>query len=303
VFAGALAVREVFATVRADGQAGGRESVLSLWQPWSEKWPETENPMLVYLPLKLWVVGLGHLGQGYLWNLGFLPASGDLLVLQDYQQAGHENVATGLLTTVADVTGSNPHKTRIAAAWMQQLGWNTALIERKFSEDTRAQSDDPAIVLSALDDSKPRQLIAKACFPYMVDAGVGHGAVDFEMTQIRVLASGDATTWNSDQRARSVDQLIKRKAYQEHAKRHGDCGTFALASAGVAVPFVGAAVGALVIAQSIRLSTMLDTPNLLQLELGCPEMATHGRLNRPPGVNLGGVALNFESSSEASMIP
>jgi hypothetical protein len=174
----------------------------------------------VYLPRRLWFIGLGHLGQGFLWNLGLLPVTGALAMLQDDQTAGEENEATGLLTAEGD---EGRRKTRIAARWLEGLGWPTALIERRHFGDIRLQSNDPAVVVTGLDAPEARVKIARAGFAYMVDAGVGHGPVDFENTQIRILRSGvDAQAfWSAPERHKDVDALMKRAAYQSHADAFG----------------------------------------------------------------------------------
>ncbi len=75
--AAALAVNEAFLFVRQDTpEAGLRDLGVSLWRPDScEDWwrPEKDGPRLSYLPSKLWLIGLGHLGQAYLWGLSILP--------------------------------------------------------------------------------------------------------------------------------------------------------------------------------------------------------------------------------------
>ena len=50
----------------------------------------------------------------------------------------------------------------------------------------------------------------------------------------------------------------------------------------VAVPFVGAFVGALGIAQAMRVSSGQVTAEFLQAELGAPSLATAGRMNGLP---------------------
>jgi hypothetical protein len=62
----------------------------------------------------------------------------------------------------------------------------------------------------------------------------------------------------------------------------------------VAVPFVGAATGALVIAQAIRLASLEPAPVFVQMELGAPEMTTLGGLNAPPEINLGSFSMRLE---------
>lgn len=70
VVAGALAISEVFLAHRqARADAGRRPVQLSLWNPGAEV---DEGPPLRYLPTNLWLLGLGNLGQAYLWALSML---------------------------------------------------------------------------------------------------------------------------------------------------------------------------------------------------------------------------------------
>ena len=95
----------------------------------------------------------------------------------------------------------------------------------------------------------------------MIDAGVGHGPADFETLQISLLKKGTDPTrfWYAKKRPKDVEALLRQRAYQLHSAEFGACGTVSLAQASVAVPFVGAAVGALVIGQALRLASMLET--------------------------------------------
>ncbi|MGB8632437.1 MAG: hypothetical protein WCD69_24190, partial [Xanthobacteraceae bacterium] len=213
-------------------------------------------------------------------------------VLQDDQKAGEENEATGLLTTATDV---NRRKTRIAARWLDELGWETSLIERRHFGDIPLLDADPAIVVTGLDSSDARLGIAKAGFDYMVDAGLGHGPVDFEGIQVRILKK-DAdlkNMWSAPPKPRDVDALLEGDAYKAHAADSDGCGTFDLAEASVAVPFVGAAAGALLIAQVIRLGSMLESIRIMQMDLASPEMVMTGGLNERPEASVGSVVLRM----------
>jgi hypothetical protein len=103
VFSGALAIREIFAAVLGYLRSGTRVSVASLWEPETDPASAAPGPERVFISSRLWFVGLGHLGQGFLWNLGMLPAVGAEAVLQDDQDAGEENEATGLITRANDI--------------------------------------------------------------------------------------------------------------------------------------------------------------------------------------------------------
>lgn len=280
VAAGALAVREVFAAIIGHGRAGKRASILSLWEPWQVPEKAEPGPAIAGLPAKLWFIGLGHLGQGYLWSLAFLPGSGELLVLQDDQDAGEENEATGLLTYGDDV---GRRKTRVAASWFEP-DWETSHIERRHRGDIRLTEDDPAIVFAGLDNVPARFNVTRAGFDYMVDAGVGHGPVDFESLHLRVLRKGTdpEAQWTEQEKAKDVEAMLNRETYRDYTARYDRCGAFELAEGSVAVPFVGAFVGALGVAQGIRIANRRPTAEFLQVELGAPSMATAGNMNPKP---------------------
>ena len=286
VFAGALAVREVFASVLGYSRAGTHISITSIWEP--EKKDAGSGPTKVYMPSKLWFIGLGHLGQGFLWNIGLLPVDRLHAVLQDDQTVGVENEATGLITSNTDV---GERKTRVAAKWLEGAGWTTSLIERRHYGDIRLIETDPPIVMTGLDEPKPRIDIAKSGFPWMIDAGVGHNSWDFESLQIRLLKCGDnpLSYWSQEASEKDIPALLENRAYKAHSALHGNCGTVTLAQASVAVPFVGAATGALAVAQAIRLACMLETTKMMRMELGSADMVIASM--RGPALPVDGTAM------------
>jgi hypothetical protein len=85
--------------------------------------------------------------------------------------------------------------------------------------------------------------------------------------------------------------LLLKEAYRQRVAEDR-CGAFLLAQASVAVPFVGAAVGALVITQAIRLASMLRTAQILTMQLGSPSMA-RGTLNPVPVGSFGSIGISL----------
>jgi hypothetical protein len=75
--AAALVINEAFPHVSGEmPSAGRRDAGLDLWNLGrSADWltAHVDAPVLRYLPSRLWLLGLGHLGQAYLWGLGLLP--------------------------------------------------------------------------------------------------------------------------------------------------------------------------------------------------------------------------------------
>ena len=105
VLAGALGVSEAFQYVRGDNALAGRRDVgMSLWQPdKSINWLTTNErgPTIERLPASIWFIGLGHLGQAFLWTLGLLPYASPeevKLVLQDFDELVEANDSTSPLT-------------------------------------------------------------------------------------------------------------------------------------------------------------------------------------------------------------
>lgn len=296
IFAGAAAVRQVFACVLAGRNIRERDVTLSLWQPWEAAVLDQRGPERFDVPDKLWFLGLGHLGQAFVWNLCFLPGTGDrLAVLQDDQKIGEENEATSLLVLPRDI---GKRKTRVSASWLEKAGWRTELIERRHYGDIALKEADPPFLLSGLDRLEPRLALARHGFPFMLDAGIGHGPADFEGIQLRTVVGGQPPDglWGKTEAAASEDGtkgLLVRPAYVELEQHVGQCGTVGFAEASVAVPFVGAATGALTIAQAIRLASLEPAPTFLQVELGAPEMATLGGLTAAPETNLGSFSVRL----------
>lgn len=59
------------------------------------------------------------------------------------------------------------------------------------------------------------------------------------------------------------------------------------------MPFVGAAAGALVIAQAIRLASLEPTGRFLQMQLSAPEMTSAADFVAKPNANMGSTALQL----------
>lgn len=297
IYAGALAVRQIFAAVRTDTALRPREVTVSLWAPGSAANLSDLGPAQFTAPEALWFVGLGHLGQAAVWSLLWLPYRAPrLAVLQDDQRIGEENEATSLLVRPEDI---GERKVRVANAWLECGGWETSLLERRNHGELRPMPNDPPFLVCGLDDVAPRRVLAGLGFDYMVDAGIGHGAGDFEGLQIRVIAKGAQIEelWNAPGTEASKDRLLARQAYKAAEEELGTCGTYLLADASVAVPFVGAATGALVMAQLVRLASQQPGCILLQMELGAPDLIIDGGLNAAPTGFLGGEQIDLASGT------
>ena len=252
-----LAVNEAFLFVRQDTpEAGFREVGLSLWRPDAvEEWwkPENDGPALAYLPSKLWLIGLGHLGQAYLWGLSLLPYARPEeveLVLQDIDAVTASTLSTSILS---DGSMLGEKKTRAIAKVMEARGFKTAIIERRFDETLRIHPDDPQVALFGVDNALARRALGEAGFKLVVEAGLGSGAKDFRAIRIHTFpgAKDPRDLW-----APAAERVINTEspAYGDLKSRGLDqCGVTLLAGKAVGAPFVGMTAAALCLAEVLRL--------------------------------------------------
>jgi hypothetical protein len=265
VAAGALAVGQAFLAEQGDVRAGRTTQSISLWLP---DHPGREDifdhgPDLasVYLPTNLWFIGLGNLGQAFLWSLTLLPYPKPeevLLLFQDDQCIGKENWGTSVLVKRGCY---GKLKTRIAEDWATQRGFRVRRIDRRLDASLFRNPSEPGIALAGLDRMPVRRLLGGRGFEYVIDAGLGETVTDYRKFRVNTFDSnanpGNHFADVEDGTAQVVHDLMQLPAYKQLAESRGDggCGAATLAGTSVAVPFVSAFVGALSIAQAIRIAS------------------------------------------------
>lgn len=277
VLAGALAAGEVFSMLRGNVEAGRRSIGLSLWRPdGSVDWKSavSDGPELSVLPDQLWLLGLGHLGQAFLWALmlcDFARPDKVRLTIQDMDRVSESTESTSILTWPGK---AGRFKTRDVAETLQLRGFGTTIIERPF--DGRFSYDptmDPAVLVCGVDNALARSRLEAPGFPFIVEGGIGHTATDYSALRVHTFPSPGkdaATLWGNRQNPRPVS--IDNPAYGRlSANGRIACGLAQLAETAVGVPFVGAVGGTLMLAQILRLLSG-DSPDMLvDLDLRSPK--------------------------------
>ncbi|MFC7279215.1 hypothetical protein ACFQS1_35085 [Paractinoplanes rhizophilus] len=280
IAAAALGVHEAFGAVRnrPGCDAGRRTITLNLWHPGDR----TEGPGLTHAPSQWWLVGLGHLGQANAWVLSWLPypePSDVQIVLQDTQHVVDANHSTGLLTPAHP---QPRRKTRLVAAALDILGYDTVIVERRLDTHTRVLNDDVHVALLGVDALEPRRLISSVGWKLAIDAGLGAGPTDFNAILLRRFPaetpSHQVPGWANDiPRPRNAASPALADL-----KQRDPCGTVRLANTAVGASFVGAITACLAVAQAIRATlttgTGFDVINLhLQsddIDLAPPTLST-----------------------------
>jgi hypothetical protein len=259
VAAGGIAVAEAFLWRRGDLRAGRRAQGLSLWRP-EVDWlmDEAIGPDDVGIaPGRVWVIGLGHLGQAYLWTLGLLPYAHPATVaimLQDDDHITKANESTGLLTPAGAWRGRP--KARALAEILETRGFSTAITERRFQPGHGPRGGEPRLALIGVDNPETRASLSDAGFEFVVDAGLGGGPAHYLDIQTHVfpggLRSDEVPGWREGQRV-GRQALMELPAYRRMEEMTGDrCGTLEVAGRTVAAAFVGATASAQVVAEATR---------------------------------------------------
>lgn len=273
VLAGALAAGEAFAIIRGEAEAGHRSVGLSLWRPdraydWLRS--GSDGPPLEALPDHLWILGLGHLGQAFLWALMLCPhrdRSGVRLVLQDTDVVTGSTDSTSILTQKGML---GMKKSRAVAGVLERHGFSTTLIECPFDGAfRRREADDPAVLVCGVDNVLARSQIEDPGFPMVVEAGIGDSAQDFRSLRVHTFPASKAAAklWLPGS-PREDKAIIGRPGYRRLSEAGGDvCGLTRLAETAVGAPFVGTVAGCLMLAQVLRLLSGDEADALVDLDL------------------------------------
>ncbi|MBB6627499.1 hypothetical protein H5V45_09205 [Nocardioides sp. KIGAM211] len=248
VAAGALAVAETFFVLMREEESVGvaRQVCLNLWLAGSAT---ERGPAMAYAPSQWWLLGLGHLGQGYAHVISWLDyanPSSVQVVLQDTQRAVQANHSTGVLTP-ADP--QNQRKTRIVAAALDRCGLETVIVERRMHAQTPVGEEDMHVALVGVDNLPTRRLIDQIGWKTAIDVGLGAGVRDFDGMTVRRLPGQPSATvpaWQDEPKPNRSDTV------DMDAPGLDACGIAELNGVAVGASFVGVIAGAVAVAEATR---------------------------------------------------
>lgn len=253
IVAGALAVGAAFDVVR--GRVSGHSIEVDLWPTSGFDVPPAFAE--VFLPGALWLVGLGNLGQAFLWALAALPYADPSkveLVLQDRDKVSEENWATSVLVR-SEAYGEL--KTKVAADWADARGFDVRRVDRRLLAGDVLEDDDPHIALCGVDKVASRMLLAGTGFECIVDAGLGRKASDFNRYRVTIFDSQHPIDrhFEGQTDASNGNIIPDADAYHQLEKEVGACGTAEVAGASVAAPHVSAVTAAVAVSRLIAITS------------------------------------------------
>jgi hypothetical protein len=279
VLAAALALSEVFLSFAEVSLHATRRAVgLSLWRPDLD----TDNPESVgipveFIPKSVWILGLGHLGNAYLWTLATLPYTDPKsaeFALLDFDKVVKYNIETGVLFANTSI---NRFKAHACDQWLAEHGFDqTRVVERRFDTKFDLQEGEPRLAFCGF-DTNPARRDLDGKFPRVFESGLGGTLNNYDTISFHSLPNPRTTIqlWPdlSDAERKKIEAEQERAAaanagYQK--LRDDICGRRELAGKSVAVPFVGLTAASIVLAEAVRLAHDGPAYHDLRISLGTP---------------------------------
>ena len=302
ILASSLAVSEIFMSVTGVSvEATRRPIALSLWRPDADvRVPEARGVPVEFLPGALWVLGLGHLGNAYLWALAALPyrdPSQVEVVLNDFDKVEPENVETGLLFTSA---ARRRFKTRVCSEWLERREFRTKIVERRFDEHFRCRSDEPRLALCGFDNNVARRCLESAEFHRVIESGLGGRVDNFDTLAVHTFPQSRCAQelWpDASPEEEAADR--KHRMHAAHSAAYAatgddECGRIRLAGKSIAVPFVGTAAACFALAEAIRLFHERPAYSVVKLRMAAP-----AKLRACPNGHMPTMTLPFAEAQNA----
>lgn len=233
----------------------GVNTGISLWNLNSgENWYKNENegPQELNMPRNIWTLGLGHLGQAYLWTSGLMPFKEpikSLFLLQDADIIDFENIGSQILCFENNF---GKPKTRPCLEFLESLGFKTQIVEKPFIEGDSSQywMGDFPILLNGVDNIKTRKSISNEQLALFID-GATNGTLalfdSFTMKNIFKIEKNTNELWLEE--AIKDEKILHKKLYDKYEKSH-KCGQ--LTNIGISTPFVGLFGATIVISELFR---------------------------------------------------
>lgn len=246
VAAGALVVALTFLrSTGFDYTIGSEITGFSFWRPdlpWNDE--AAIGPAPTTIPNHVWTLGQGHLGQAYSWVIGLLSFANPAEMkfkLQDTDRVVPGNYDSGMLS---ESEHEKQLKTRVVSKWLENRGFQTKIVERKYDKFYNRQEEDPLILLSGLDNIETRRILRSTEFQLLLDCGLGAG-LDFDLIRLHAFPNNGLSPERVWAAQNNFEQNPRLKAWTSKYTR---CGF----TVGIASAFTGCFAACLAISELLR---------------------------------------------------
>jgi molybdopterin/thiamine biosynthesis adenylyltransferase len=230
---------------------------ISLWDLNSGKdWSVDINdgPVKIYLPRTIWSLGLGHLGQAYIWCLGLFQTTKNnstQFLLQDSDIIDKENLGSQVLSFEDDLERIDRFKTRACMRFLEEMNFKTRIVEKRFEakDDMQDWMSEYPILLNGVDNVQTRKSINSQNVKLYID-GATNGSSDlfdsFTLKNVFELKKDMDKIWPIYD---DKEVILHRNLFDRYEKEH-KCGV--LSNIGISTPFVGLFSSTIVVSELLR---------------------------------------------------
>lgn len=227
---------------------------ISLWKP-NMDWlgNEANGPFITKLPSEYWILGLGHLGQAYLWNIGLMPFKNrkDVkLLLHDFDSIEEGNMVAGVLSELIHM---GLKKTQVCSEWLQRRGFSPPEINsEKYDHQTKIRKGQPEIGLCGFDNALARIPLLETGFRYIVECALGNEVYDFDKINLHTFPNASKTPFEIWGDLIDGHVELNRNVMDAFKNITDQCGVEMIGGKAIATSFVGVFAGALVMSELLR---------------------------------------------------
>lgn len=211
-----------------------------------------DGPENLHYPRYIWSLGLGHLGQAYLWTFALLNISRPeaiTFLLHDHDEIGVENIGSQVLSFDDDV---GKMKTRTCFNFLKNFGYNIRLIEKPYekSDSSSEWLKNFSFLLSGVDNAPTRKNVIPKNLDLYLD-GATNGKLSlfdsFTLKNVTQINKISGELWK--QSKKDLEEVLHYNLYKRFEKEH-QCGF--LSNIGISTPFVGLFGSVIIISELLR---------------------------------------------------
>jgi tRNA A37 threonylcarbamoyladenosine dehydratase len=243
---------------------------LSLWNLSQESnWydDKSDGPAVLNMPRTVWNLGLGHLGQAYIWTLASFNIESKnkiQFLLQDSDIVEEENLGSQILCTKNDIS---KYKTRPCMQFIEEMGFRTQIIEKRFelNDDKQEWMGNYPLLLNGVDNVETRKSISNKNIKLYLD-GATNGSTElfdsFTMNNVFFRNEILDKIWSLT----DDGKFILHKNLYERYEKEAQCGF--LSNIGISTPFVGLFSAAIIISELLRSLNQGKRYSIISVQMG-----------------------------------
>jgi|GEM_PF-1039585 molybdopterin/thiamine biosynthesis adenylyltransferase len=227
---------------------------------------EFDGPINLNMPRTIWDLGLGHLGQAYIWTLASFKienSSKIQFLLQDSDVVDVENLGSQVLCQAKDI---DKYKTRPCLQFIEEMGFDARIIEKRFelTDDEQDWMSNYPLLLNGVDNVKTRKSISNKFIKLYLDGATNGSSELFDSFTMNNVYSRNKTLDEIWTDVAAENYILHRNLYDRYEKAE-KCGS--LSNIGISTPFVGLFSSTIIVSELLRSLNQGEKYSIISLQM------------------------------------